>query len=166
MKQLLLMRHASTINNIVDSDRVLSPLGIKEAKKAGTFVSTINIQKVLVSPAKRTLQTLELIGQESKFDNIEVVNDLYYGSNNLIFDKIIQQDDDINSLMIIGHNPSIYQLAMSLAEPSSTAYEYILKTHMPNARIIILNFSKLLSWTALKSHKGDIYNIFTPLINE
>lgn len=160
------MRHAATIDNVIDSKRVLSPLGIKEAEEARTFVSTINIQKILVSPAKRTIQTLDIILQKSKINDIEIVNDIYSGSSSKIIDIIIQQSDYNNNLMVIGHNPSIYQVAISLATPDSTEYEYILGTHMPNARIIIINFPKTLSWIDLKSSKGDICNIFTPIINE
>lgn len=117
MKKLLLMRHAKTESaEIFRSDfvRNLTPNGVSQAVNQGKFLSLLPFepQIILVSPANRTIQTLEAILPETQWEEAEVqVKDNLYHCNVSNLLKIINtMDDEIGNLMLIGHNFGMLEL--------------------------------------------------------
>lgn len=119
---LILMRHAKTIphsSDINDWDRYLTEHGIYQAKNSANFLlnnSNIIPQLIICSPAKRAIQTAEIVADTLNLPNNIIIpkNSLYNNDLNSYLDTIYQVDDDIRKLMIVGHNPSISMLAALL----------------------------------------------------
>jgi phosphohistidine phosphatase len=166
MKRIILMRHAAAIksNLISDFNSQLSGMGESQAIAAGNFVTNLGIDRVLVSPTKRTTQTLSIILQHAEIPEIESVRALYESSSSKIIEIIAGTADNINNLMILGHNPTIYQLVLELAQNSSKEYERMLTTTMSTAQIVVIEFTDLVDWRniSLQLGKGSITHIFNP----
>ena len=125
MKTLYLLRHAHTLSAVPpilgDHGRALSPRGLEEAQKTGMFMRKHDLfpDLVMVSSAIRTTQTARLILNTlfHEIDNdiaIHSNNGLYLSSARKILSEIQKTNNSICHLMLVGHNPSISNLATSL----------------------------------------------------
>lgn len=164
-KILSLMRHATAENTQIgsrDFDRTLSEIGKKEADQAGEYLLQYDIDKSIVSYAKRTKQTFELAAKNFKNTRSEIVTDLYQNDNpDVIYDLLNAQKSSDKHILVIGHNPLIYEIAFMLANPNSKHHEFLISTMMPPARVITLEFSDSDDWQNIAPGSGEILDIFT-----
>lgn len=125
-KTLILVRHAKSSwsqANTADIDRPLKKRGHRDAQLVGSWINTyckqntIRTVKQLVSPASRTQLTAKLIS-ESLSENqhacqisSETVDSIYLAEPSTLIEIILQQEDSTNCVMIVGHNPSMHELA-------------------------------------------------------
>ena len=124
MKNLFLLRHAkSSWDNAVlgDFDRPLSKRGISNAIQLSEYIQkhSISFDFVLSSPSERTQSTLDLV--LSSLDPIPTSNlkeCIYHASASSLTQLITEQDDEINNLLIIGHNPGLHILTETLTNES------------------------------------------------
>ena len=70
---------------------------------------------VLVSSARRTLQTLEALEPWDETPLIEPLDALYLASAPQIMAILQRVTDTVRSVMVIGHNPGLHDLALTLA---------------------------------------------------
>ena len=124
MKNLFLLRHAkSSWDNAAlgDFDRPLSKRGISNAIQLSEYIQkhSISFDLVLSSPSERTQSTLDLV--MSSLDPIPSSNlkeCIYHASAPSLIQLITEQDDEINNLLIIGHNPGLHILTETLTNES------------------------------------------------
>ena len=115
MKDLILLRHAKAVSDHAGGDiaRPLSSRGIQQIQQvAHTFrARQYEPELALVSPAIRTQQTATLLGKQ--IGKLDVVTDrtLYLATDDQILDVLRGVPDDIQSLLLVGHNPGISELA-------------------------------------------------------
>jgi phosphohistidine phosphatase len=165
-KELFLMRHAETIainsKFELDIDRRLTDFGRNQAFLARGFIDQYTIDKVLVSPAWRTMQTAEIIFSRTQ-NTPEIIDSLYNASLEDVLYLISSQPSHINSLMILGHNPTIFLLALALLseEDQELDNEYhSIKSHIfPPASCVHISFSGLKSWQDLSKNSGILKNL-------
>jgi phosphohistidine phosphatase len=152
MKRLYVVRHAkaSWSNNVFpDYNRPLESQGKSDIKKLSLYLKSKNYtpEYILTSAAKRTLETSNIISSVL-FDNIipPLKKDpLIYEASEKAFLKIISSiDSKYNSLMIVGHNPTI----TSLINKVSDAFI----DHVPTSGIAVIDFEQL-NWINLNSGK-------------
>ena len=145
--KLFLMRHAeaTTLNHQDDRLRELTQKGVKEAEEAAAFLQKYKIDKILMSNAARTIQTGEIICNKMNFSKFEICPQLYASTSEDIIELISQQEDQNKNILVIAHNPGIFDAALELAHGSSE-YESIVKNGMPTARIIKLELDNISSW--------------------
>lgn len=163
--KLLLMRHATTENagKKTDIERELTSNGRDEAAQAALFLRNYQINRVLVSYAKRTMQTFEIIKEQNNLHKFEITSELYQKLPEVAIDLISRQDNINKQLLVIGHNPTIYHVALILANKTEDNYENLIDSGMPPARIIVIDFPHLKTWQELQEDVGKITNIFTPV---
>lgn len=137
--KLFLMRHAeaTTLNHQDDRLRELTQKGIKEAEEAAAFLQKYKIDKILVSNAVRTIQTGEIIYNKINSAKFEICLELYASTSEDIIELISRQQDQDKNILVIAHNPGIFEAALELAH-GSPEYEALVKNGMPTARIIKL----------------------------
>jgi phosphohistidine phosphatase len=164
--RLLLMRHANTEipKDGHDLERLLTERGKLEAAEAAEFLYKHQIKKILVSYAKRTMQTSRIIEEVITSAELEIVTELYQGDIDTILNLLCEQESSNKHILVIGHNPLIYDVALVLANANSDEYEFLRSTMMPTGRIIVLDFPKIHNWHELSKNKGNILEIFTPQI--
>ncbi len=145
--KLFLMRHAeaTTLNHQDDRLRELTQKGIKEAEEAAAFLQKYKIDKILVSNAVRTIQTGEIIYNKINSAKFEICLELYASTSEDIIELISRQQDQDKNILVIAHNPGIFEAALELVH-GSPEYESIVKNGMPTARIIKLELDNISSW--------------------
>ena len=121
------MRHAKASAGgmlISDEDRPLSDRGVRDAKKLANklFKKSTSFDLILTSPTIRTITTAQLmanrLGYKQKF--IVVDKHIYEADAEALLSVISGVPKKVDLLMLVGHNPSISNLAFYLAgEPVS-----------------------------------------------
>jgi len=112
MKTLLLLRHGKSdwdANFARDLDRPLAPRGIKAARQVGEFLSaTRNLpDRIFASPAVRARTTAEIAVQAGEWAaRIETLPILYGGSPAEVLQEIAERNEDCESLLLAGHEPT------------------------------------------------------------
>lgn len=164
--RLSLMRHANAEHSKNDHDfeRTLSNNGEIEAIEAGKFLNKHKIDRVIVSYVKRTMQTFELIQEQIGQIPAEIITELYQNDTDIIYDLLSAQENNDKHILVIGHNPLIYEITLMLVNPNSKQHEFLITTMMPTARIVTLDFPGISDWQDIGPSQGDIIEIFTPKI--
>lgn len=130
MKEVFFLRHATAswaAETAFDIDRPLTLEGISETKLIENYAlsNDIKIEKVLCSPSKRTKETSDLIFTGFRYDINEVIykDFLYSGSSKELLSFLELQDDSINSILVIGHNPMLSEIISLLTKTTIDIYE-------------------------------------------
>ncbi len=116
MKTLYIIRHAkSSWNKIEDDfDRPLNSRGESNAPMIGHVLFNKNIKPDLIvsSPANRAKTTALLISKEIGYDEDNIIfnETIYESSTQNLLNIINSIDDNVNSLVIVGHNPALTDL--------------------------------------------------------
>ena len=120
MRTLVLMRHATAAPEPFgrDRDRALTPAGRAEAAAAGALMAAAGITRVLCSPAARTRETAACLGLPGE-PPLEVVDALYLCGTNTLLQHIADVDDDVTSLLVVAHSPTVPGLAARMASGPS-----------------------------------------------
>ena len=111
MKTIILFRHGKANRDkdfSNDHDRTLAPHGIKDAKKMGQFLSQKNEipDLVISSTAIRAKSTAKLAMKTGKWTCPLSFNEIIYtGSTNDLLTIVQEQDNTLNSICIVGHEP-------------------------------------------------------------
>ena len=119
MKNLYLLRHAKSSWDdfaLKDFDRPLSTRGIQDADLMGNFFKSKRkgLDLVVSSPSKRTKETLDHFFNKTT-QNIIFDETIYHSSEQNIYSVLKYVEEDIKSLMIVGHNPSMHEFSESFS---------------------------------------------------
>jgi phosphohistidine phosphatase len=130
MHQLILLRHgkAEPQGKSPDHDRPLVDAGRLAATRLASSMRKAGLapEVVLVSTALRTQQTLDALEVANLWDewpNIDSLPQLYMAPPGLIRDQLRDLGETVRSALVIGHNPGLHELALSLAGPPRTSPE-------------------------------------------
>ncbi|OBA70600.1 hypothetical protein A5641_12175 [Mycobacterium sp. 1554424.7] len=138
---LLLMRHAKSDypEGVPDHDRPLAPRGIREAGLAGDWLraNVSGVDAVLCSTATRARQTLDRTGIDAP---VRYSGRLYGATPGTMIDEINRTADDVGTLLVIGHEPTMSGLALVLAEDDGTNIAVVerISTKFPTSAIAVL----------------------------
>jgi phosphohistidine phosphatase len=120
MKKLYIVRHAQKADEEIgqdDYDRDLSEIGINDAKvMAKNFaIKDLSIDLIVASPAKRTKLTAEIFAEALNYNKSIMFNEvLYMAFVNELLETISYIFDTVDSVLLVGHNPSLTALALTL----------------------------------------------------
>lgn len=112
---LSILRHAEAeigTGELGDFNRQLSPTGkhqicrLNEVLKKNDF----KIEFLLSSPAKRAFQTTEFISKDMKPVDIVFEKEIYEAEPEDLLKLIQNTDDNIENLLLVGHNPGLSAL--------------------------------------------------------
>jgi phosphohistidine phosphatase len=146
MKRLLLLRHAKAepaTEPIADITRILAERGERDARhiagRARSRLGTLDL--IVASPAARTLQTAEIVAAVFGYERsaIGVERRLYLAEPNALIDVIASQAATVETLLLIGHNPGLTELAHTLL-PSFDVED------LPTSAIVALDYEGLRDW--------------------
>lgn len=127
--ELLILRHAKSDWHAgygQDIHRPLNKRGRRQATLVGEWLGKQQLmpQMVICSPARRTMETLELVMDVAGEQDISVDyrQGLYLAGLSTLLEQIGQTPDSISRLMIVGHNPGMEDLLIHLSrdEPEYT----------------------------------------------
>ncbi|MDT8393321.1 MAG: histidine phosphatase family protein [Bacteroidales bacterium] len=118
MKTLYIVRHAKSSWNhpeLSDEERPLLEKGKKRTKKIIDYLQQKEIKPDLIisSHAVRALETAKIIAHGLNYPsgNIQVSRQVYHASADNLYDQFFDLRDDVDNLMIVGHNPALTNFA-------------------------------------------------------
>lgn len=158
MKNLFLLRHAkSSWDDLAlgDFDRPLSKRGISNAMLLAKYLEKqqVTFDLVISSPSERTQSTLDLVlSYLNPSPAIILKESIYHASASTLTQLIKEQDEHINNLLVIGHNPGLHILIESL-------------THESIIKLPTCAFAKLTNfnhWKDLDAGILDLESLITP----
>ena len=130
MKKLLVLRHAKsswTDPDLADFDRPLNERGLRAAPFMGSVIVKDGLEPELIisSPAERARTTAELVVQGGDLAaDVRFEERIYEASPHTLLQIVSDLDDDLETVLLVGHNPGIedfVKLLTSVYEPMSTA---------------------------------------------
>jgi phosphohistidine phosphatase len=167
MKTLYFLRHAkaeSGTKDISDPERVLSSRGREACALMGAYMKTkVFIPAfVLCSPAARTKETSELIAAAADIKISPRFEDtLYLATAEEILRAVHTVDDDVSSVMVVGHNPGMHHIALLLCEPRHTRLRDTLELKYPTCALSVLRFDSK-RWQDIATGEGTLVDFVTP----
>jgi phosphohistidine phosphatase len=119
VKRLTILRHAKSSGDdpVADFDRPLNARGRKAAVMVGEEMRRrgAKFDCVLASPARRVRETLDRV-TEGYGELLDVHFDerIYLASEDHLLELVHRITDDVESAMIVGHNPGLHRLTLLL----------------------------------------------------
>ena len=113
----MLIRHAKAANAPVDINRPLTDDGSRTAEAIGAWLASEQLvpDRVLVSAARRAAQTWEAASTALSGVPEPVVDERIYDNTvESLLGAIADTPDDVRTLVVVGHNPSIGTTAFAL----------------------------------------------------
>jgi phosphohistidine phosphatase len=164
MKRVYLLRHAKSSwkdPSLRDRDRPLAGRGRRAAKVIARHLREegINPDLVLCSPARRARETLERVEPELGRGAVRVEPELYETGVDELLQVLRGLPDRIESVMLVGHNPSLQELAVGLARPSQESARVGAK--LPTGALVTLAFP-LSRWPEVALGTGQLEGFIRP----
>jgi len=154
MKTLTVVRHAKSSwsnTNLSDRKRPLNKRGERDAPIMGRRILEHGIRPSLIvsSPATRAWTTAKIIASEISYplEFLQREDSLYLASLDEILDVIMAQDNEFNSLMVVGHNPGMTSVANFLS-PGLTH-------NLPTAGVVSVQIEKE-DWNLFERPKTEL----------
>ncbi|MGN6481851.1 SixA phosphatase family protein [Luteibacter sp.] len=124
MRELILLRHAEAEahgkDGKDDRERKLTEHGRNEARAAGAWLAEhhVDYDRVLCSPSERTKETAALA-----LGHVEPVfeDSIYDATPGDLYD-LLDKQEGVDRVVLVGHNPGIEQLVAFLVEGRSEDY--------------------------------------------
>jgi phosphohistidine phosphatase len=151
MKRLLLLRHAKAVpaeEPLADIARPLAERGQRDARRIGDRLRQggLGPELILTSPSLRTLQTAQLVATALDLPPSAIASErtLYLAEPAVLLAAIGAQDTAIESLLVVGHNPGLTELAHQLLPTFEV-------DDLPTGAVIALDYPADTAWAQLET---------------
>jgi phosphohistidine phosphatase len=166
MRRLMLLRHAKSSwpDNIADRDRPLAVRGREAAPIMGRYLAeeTLLPDLVLISPARRTLETWELVKPMlPERPATQVEPRIYEASCERLLAIVQETEADVRTLLLIGHNPGFADLAAKLTGHGDRYAAARMAQKYPTCGLAVLDFA-IEDWRDLAPRGGRLDRFVTP----
>jgi phosphohistidine phosphatase len=160
LKTLYILRHAKAApeSGEGDAERPLMKRGRKAAAAMGGYLAGLQPSPTLVlcSTARRTRETLDAILPALDAEPQLLIEEaLYLAGVSRLLDRLQRLPEQAQSVLLIGHNPGLHQLAAPLASEAGELAE-----SFPTAALAVLRVSG--HWSALRPHQATLIDFKTP----
>ena len=160
MKKLFIIRHSKAVEyapDHTDFNRCLADYGVEKATLIAKHlaVDLDQVDLMLSSPACRAYETAKIFATQLNYPESEIVKveHLYhFGNIEYAMDIISEVDDEIETLMLFGHNPTFNALAWHVCNEFRDA--------MPTSAVVGVAL-KSKSWSSLSRKKGTLLTYLT-----
>jgi phosphohistidine phosphatase len=159
MRNLLLMRHAKAgrESGVSDHARSLTDRGRSDARLVAGFLQANGAMPdlALASDSQRTRETLEIACES--FDPAPVRKldaGLYLAEPGAILRAIRSVPAETKTLLVVGHNPGIAELALALTDSGAPDDVRSLASAFPTSAVAVLEFQQ--HWARLTELGGRL----------
>lgn len=160
MKTLYIARHAkSSWNNpgLEDHERPLLEKGKKRTRHIVNYLleNKCSIDLIMSSHAVRANETAKIIAHGLSYpdDKIMVSRSLYFGYPDSFFDVFYDLSDEVESLMMVGHNPGFTTFANYFLEKKID--------NLPTSGVVCIEFETD-SWENILDSKRKVKFVVSP----
>jgi phosphohistidine phosphatase len=164
-RHLFLLRHAKSSwddPSIEDHDRPLAPRGRRAAARIADHATkrAIRPDLILCSSAMRARQTLDRLASSLGQDaEIHIETSLYEATEDRLLERLLVLPDEVVSVLMIGHNPGVQDLALLLAREGPL--RTLLEDKFPTAGLATLAFGRA-GWKDLDRGSGELVDFVVP----
>jgi phosphohistidine phosphatase len=165
MKTIYLLRHAKSSwanPEIGDLDRPLATRGQRATEKIANHLREHGVKPALVlcSSARRTRETLALVAPAlGSAAELVFEEGLYAASAADLLSRLRRIPKTTPSVMIVGHNPGLQDLALSLCGRGVLLAR--LREGFPTTALAILR-SPITSWSELRPRDAELIDFVAP----
>ena len=163
MKRLMLLRHAKAAPPDADDfARPLAPLGREDMRLIAAILAEPGHRPdlALVSPAARTRETWDAAGLADV--PVRFRPAIYGGAADTLLDLVRSTDAEVETLLVVGHNPGIEDLAHWLVAAGCDGPEDALfRAGMPTAALAVLGLP-VARWSETLPETGRLDRFVTP----
>ena len=165
MTTLHLLRHAKSSwadEELSDHERPLAPRGRRAASAMAANLRERGVapELVLCSSARRARETLELVapalGPKAR---VQVEDGLYGASAEELLDRLRRVPASTASVMLVGHNPAMQDLALVLAAPGAETER--LRAKFPTGALATLRIPDR-GWPGLRHRGAELVDLVLP----
>jgi phosphohistidine phosphatase len=167
MRRLLLLRHAKTERagpGQLDRERELTKGGRADAELIGVYMAKHGLvpELAVVSPASRTQETWTLLSAAFTGKKPRVCNDerVYNASAEVLF-KLIAEPGKARSLLIVGHNPSLHEVAVKLVASGDVEARERIAEKLPTSGLVVIDLP-FDDWSKLHAQAGRLERFVGP----
>ena len=165
MHRLHLLRHANSRpdDGTDDHQRPLSRRGRDDARGvAETLPAAVGrLGLVLCSTALRTRETAGLVlAGFAAPPRIAFEEALYLAPSPGLIRRLQLLDESESAVLLIGHNPGLYELALALADTASPRYRALASGKFPTAALA--SFTIGTAWASLDQSRHRLSDYVTP----
>ena len=169
LRQLLLMRHAKSSwddPRLSDHARPLNARGRLAAAAMRRAMHELGLAPdvVLVSSARRTLQTMEALEPWDETPLVEPMDALYLASAPQLLAVLRATAETARSVLLVGHNPGLHELALLLAGPQAMAARSAMTRRLAEGYPTgaLAEFAVAGSWRSLGEGGGRLLRFLCP----
>ena len=169
MPRVLLFRHAKASragSGLKDRDRPLAKRGIADAPVMGDYLARHGLvpDLVLCSPALRTRDTWRLAaGSFTQAFRMQEDDRLYEADARDLLDVVRGVADEVGTLLIVGHNPGLEDLADLLVGSGDAEARAAMRAKFPTGAIAVIDFV-VPHWADVKPGAGRLDRFVSPKI--
>lgn len=152
------MRHAKsswTDPSLSDFERPLNERGRRAAPFMGEVLKREGLipDHIICSPAKRTMETAELVQAAVELD-LEIGHDdrIYEATAGELIEVVSEMPETASRALLIGHNPSSEQIVQIITGAIEA---------MPTAALAVIDL-EIGSWAEIAPGKGKLRRLFRP----
>ena len=159
MKRLYLMRHGKSdwqADYGADHERPLQDRGVQAARMMGQFLTKLGQQPdlVITSSARRAHDTVALAAEAGSWEcPTRVTRDFYERGPEEVLQEIQQQADDVERLLVAGHQPTWSQLVGRFVGGCDVRF--------PTAALARVDF-RVERWQQVSFGRGTLFWLVTP----
>jgi phosphohistidine phosphatase len=167
MRRLLLFRHAKAEpaeTGASDRERPLAERGRNDARRMGAYMAAhaLSPAGVAVSPSLRTQETWKFAAAAfSPRPATQTVERLYDAVPHAIFEVVKATPAKAGSLLVIGHNPGMHELALMLIASGDIVTRERLREKLPTCGLAVIDFATD-DWGLLHPRSGRLERFVTP----
>ncbi|MDI3468315.1 MAG: Phosphohistidine phosphatase SixA [Pseudolabrys sp.] len=167
MRRLLLFRHAKAERAEAgqsDLDRPLTRQGLEDAELIGAYIARHAFvpDTAIVSPSVRTRETFSRAAAAMKPPPVPIFDPRAYdASASALLHVLKGLPDGAQTVMLIGHNPGLHELALMLVGTGDIETRERLREKFPTAALAIVDFP-LDSWAKLHASAGRLERCIEP----
>jgi len=167
---LLLLRHAKTERpepGERDRDRRLTKRGREDAPLIGAYMARHGLvpDLALVSPATRAEETWALIAKALPTAPKVVEEEGIYNAGRDKLIGIIRKARDAHVLLVVGHNPGLHELAVSLIASGDVEARERVNEKLPTSGLVVIDLA-FDDWSRLHPNAGRIERFVSPRLIE
>ena len=165
VSELHLLRHAKAMpqGEGTDRDRPLEQRGRRAAQAVAAWAAEHRLAPALVlcSPALRTRQTLDIVAPAfARPPQIVIEDGLYLATLRQLLARLRRVPAETASVMIVGHNPGLHELATSLSDVSTGPLMARLAAGLATAALA--SYEVPVPWSAIDRRLGRFTGLITP----
>ena len=170
MRRLILLRHAKTERaepGARDRDRKLIKRGRADAPAIGAYMARHHLvpDLAVVSPAARAQETWALAAAAFAKPPPTIIDDRIYNATADQLVAVITDQRKARSLLVVGHNPGLHDLAVALIASGNVEARERLTEKLPTCGLVVIDLP-LDDWALLHPQAGRLERFVSPQLIE